>query len=146
MTTMLSNPKQDEAQLLAGIERWSRALEARDIDTMLSRCHPDITVFDMKPPGTIRGVAAVRAMWEACLPYFPKEFKSERKDLNLHVSGDVAFMHCLHHIATADPHPASQTWLRVTVCYRKLDGEWKAIHEHVSLPTNPVTGQSEYIP
>ncbi len=85
-------------------------------------------------------------MWTQCLPYFPQEFKSERKHLTLHVSGDVAFMHCMHHLVTDDDHPGCQTWLRVTVGYRKIDGQWLAIHEHVSLPYNPMTGQVEYIP
>ena len=55
MTTM-SNTQEDEAILLAGIEHWSRALENRDLDTMLSRCHPDITVFDVKPPAPFKGL------------------------------------------------------------------------------------------
>lgn len=147
MTTMAyTNTQEDEAALMAGIERWSRAFEARDIDAMMVRCHEDIVLFDIKPPGLLKGVAALRAMWETCLPYFPKQFKSERKDLTLHVSGDVAFMHCLHRLVTEEPLPGGEFWIRITVGYRKIEGEWKAIHEHVSHPFNPMTGQVEPIP
>lgn len=148
MTTVMNTPdtKEDEALLLAGIDAWSRAFEARDIDAMMARCHEDIVLFDIKPPGLLKGVTALREMWAQCLPYFPKEFKSERKDLTLHVSGDVAFMHCLHRLVSEDSFPGSEFWIRITVGYRKINGEWKAIHEHVSHPFNPMTGQVVPIP
>lgn len=25
-------------------------------------------------------------------------------------------------------------WVRATVCFRKIDGQWKVAHEHVSVP------------
>ena len=35
--------------------------------------------------------------------------------------------------------------MRVTVCYRRMGGEWRVVHEHVSLPFDPMTGQVSYI-
>jgi ketosteroid isomerase-like protein len=31
-------------------------------------------------------------------------------------------------------------WVRATTCYRKVDGAWKIVHEHQSVPFDPHTG------
>jgi len=54
-------------------------------------------------------------------------------------------MHCLHHIKPEKAHPAAETWMRVTVCYRKIDGKWKSVHEHVSVPFDPRSGKVSFI-
>ncbi|HEV7730794.1 MAG TPA: nuclear transport factor 2 family protein [Candidatus Binatia bacterium] len=51
------------------------------------------------------------------------------------VGGDVAFTRSLNRFGgtTADgTHDAS--WLCSTLCLRKIDGRWKLVHEHVSVP------------
>jgi ketosteroid isomerase-like protein len=64
----------------------------------------------------------------------------------IHVDGDTAFAHCLHHfVPTPADHPCGQTWMRVTVGYRRIDGKWKVIHEHVSIPFNPMDNQAWFI-
>lgn len=141
--TTIERPAQDEAQIRTLISAWSRALEAKDLDGLTANYAPDMLLFDVKPPYKTVGVAAVRRLWEACLPYFPAAFKSEHRDLDLTVSGDLAFCHGLHHIKpTDDPnHPAGQTWIRVTACYRKVEGKWVVVHEHVSIPFDCTMGQ-----
>lgn len=136
----------DEEQIRALAEQWSRALEAKDIDAVLADYAHDVRVFDAVPPFESTGVEAFRRKWEGVLPYFPESFDSEHRDFQVVVGGDVAFAHGLHHFKTEDPtHPASQTWVRVTIGYRKIDGEWKAVHEHVSVPFDPMTGKAAFV-
>ena len=138
----------DEAEIRRLIDAWSRALEARDLDGLVANYAPNVLLFGVKPPYKTEGVAAVRRLWEACLPYFPKSFESEYHGLSLTVGADVAFCHGLHHIKPlGEPgHPASQTWIRVTACYRKVGGRWLVAHEHVSIPFDCTTGQVSPIP
>ena len=132
----------DEEEIRALISAWSRALEAKDLDGLTANYAPDALLFDVKPPYKTEGPAAIRRLWEACLPHFPASFKSEHRDLKLSVSGDLAFVHGLHHIRPDDPnHPAGQSWIRVTACYRKVEGRWLVVHEHVSIPFDCTTGQ-----
>jgi len=35
--------------------------------------------------------------------------------------------------------------MRVTVGYRRIDGQWKVVHEHVSVPFNPMDNQVWFI-
>ena len=131
----------DEAVIRGMIADWAKALQARDIDGLVANYVPDAVLFDVKPPYKVEGPAAIRALWEACLPYFPKQFRSEHRDLKLVVGDDVAVCHGLHHIVPIDQpnHPAGESWLRVTVAYQKVAGQWRVTHEHVSLPFNPGT-------
>ena len=120
-----------------------RALEAKDLDGLVANYLPDAVLYDVKPPYKSEGPAAIRQVWEACLPFFPAKFQSEHRDLKIAVGGDVAFVHGLHHMNVIDQpdHPAGQSWIRVTACYRKVDGEWKVAHEHVSMPFDCTTGE-----
>lgn len=132
----------DEAALRDLIAKWSKALEAKDIDGLTANYSPDVVLFDLKPPYKVIGIDDYRELWRSCLPCFPASFKSEHRDLSLTVGQDVAYWHGLHHITPTDgkPHPAGSSWLRATVCYRKIAGKWVVTHEHVSLPYNPMTG------
>ncbi|CAA9412049.1 MAG: hypothetical protein AVDCRST_MAG64-2423 [uncultured Phycisphaerae bacterium] len=135
--------RDDEAAIRATIAAWSRALEARDPDGLTANHAADAVLYDVKPPYKLEGVAAIRRTWAACLPYFPASFRSEHRDLRIAVSGDVAFCHGLHHIRPLDEptHPAGRSWIRVTACYRRIDGRWQVVHEHVSVPFDCATGQ-----
>lgn len=136
----------DEEAIRALIGAWSRALEARDLDGLTAAYAPEVVLFDVKPPYRIEGVASIRRVWEACLPYLPAELASVHHDLQVTVNGDLAFAHGLHRIEpVGEPHPAGATWIRVTACYRRIGGSWRVVHEHVSVPFDPETGQVSFI-
>ena len=145
-----ASASEDEAEIRALVGAWSKALEAKDLDGLTAGYASDVLLFDATPPFQTSGIEAYRAVWEACLPFFPAEFKSKHRDLKIAVSGDLAFAHGLHHIEpVGEDHPAGQTWLRVTVCYRKIDGRWRVVHEHVSIPFDPMSGKAvliEHVP
>jgi ketosteroid isomerase-like protein len=59
------------------------------------------------------------------------------------VVGDTTIMYCLHHfIPVPADHPSGQTWMRVTVGYRRINGQWKSVHDHISIPFNPMNNQA----
>ena len=35
---------------------------------------------------------------------------------------------------------------RGTDVFRKIDGQWKIVHEHFSVPADPITGKAELQP
>lgn len=141
MITNTQTITDDEAEIRRLIGNWSDALEAKDADGLTRDYAPDAVLFDAIPPYKKIGAEAIREVWSHCLPHFPETFKSEHRDITIHVNGDVAFAHCLHHIIAGD-HPAAKSWLRVTVGYRRIEGHWKVVHEHVSLPFNPLDNQA----
>ncbi len=142
----ISGMSEDEAAIRRLISKWSDALEAKDLDGLVADYTDDAVLFDAIPPYKVVGKAAIREVWANCLPYFPEQFKSGHRDIVIHVSGDTAIMYGLHHfIPTPADHPSGQTWLCVTVGYRRIDGQWKTIHDHISTPFNPMNSQAWFI-
>jgi PhnB protein len=136
----------DETAIRALIAKWSRALEAKDATPLVEDYLPDAVLYDAIPPYRTQGPDAIKALWEQCFPYFPEKFRSEHKDLTIDVSGDLAFVHGLHHfVPEPADHPSGATWMRVTACYRRVDGKWRVAHEHVSIPFDPMSGKASYI-
>lgn len=136
----------DETEIRRMIAAWSRALEAKDLEALTADYLPETVLFDGIPPYKTIGRDAIRAIWANCLPYFPEQFKSEHRDITIQVSGDLALVYCVHHIVpTPADDPSGQTWMRVTIGYRRVAGEWKVVHEHFSLPFNPMNNQVWFI-
>jgi PhnB protein len=134
-----------EAEIRALIADWSRAIERRDLDGIVANYTEKTVLFDAIPPFRSVGKSAIRALWEQCLPYFPERFRSEHKDLAVEADGDVAFVHGLHRFIPEEvDHPAGMTNMRVTACYRRIDGRWTVAHEHVSVPFNPMTSKAVF--
>jgi len=139
----LENMSADEAEIRHIMHDWARALEAKDLDGLVKDYASDAVLFDAIPPYKTVGRDAIRQAWANCLPYFPEQFKSEHRDIQIHVSGETAFAYCLHHFVPTPPSdPIGQSWMRVTIGFRKMGGQWKVIHEHVSVPFNPMNNQT----
>jgi len=138
--------QQDEAEIRALIAQWSRAVEARDAKGAVAAYTADTVLYDAIPPGRTVGAEAIAALWEACFPYFPERFRSEHRDLEIAVDGDVAFVHGLHHfVPEPADHPCGQTSMRITAGFRRIAGAWRIVHEHVSIPFDPMTGKAVYL-
>ncbi|MDQ8201395.1 nuclear transport factor 2 family protein [Pelagicoccus sp. SDUM812003] len=139
--TKTNDTKADEAKIRKLMADWSDALERKDVDGLVANYASDVILFDAIPPYKRVGVEEIRDTWTHCLPHFPETFQSEHRDITVQVAGDVAFAYGVHHIV-ADDHPAAKSWMRVTVGFRRIEGQWKVMHEHVSLPFNPMDNQA----
>lgn len=135
----------DEASIRGLVAGWSRALEARDADGLVAHYAEDAVIFDCVAWGVALGREELRKIWRNCLPHFPARFQSVHRDLRVAVGGDAAFIHALHRIVPEEPHPAGDTWMRATACYQRIEGRWLAVHEHVSIPFDPMTGRAVFI-
>jgi len=56
-------------------------------------------------------------------------------DLTIAAGDEVAFSRSLTHISgTRTDGEKTDVWVRTTVGFRKIDNQWKATHEHISVP------------
>jgi ketosteroid isomerase-like protein len=148
-TFLTATDQSNVAEIQNLIVTWSQALERRDVNKMMLHYAPHAVLFDVKPPFQTQGVEAISAVWKACLPYFPKQFRSIHEGLTISISGDIAFVYGFHRIEPSKveaEHPAGQALLRITVGFQRIDQSWKVIHEHVSLPFDPATGRVVFQP
>ena len=69
------------------------------------------------------------------------------KFLEIDVSGDLAYAHWIQRFTGPEKdHPAQQMWLRITGCYKRSGGTWRIVHEHVSVPFDPMSGKAVLSP
>ncbi|HKX84369.1 MAG TPA: nuclear transport factor 2 family protein [Pyrinomonadaceae bacterium] len=126
-----------ENELAGLVNEWAEAVRVKDFDKIMSHYAKDVVAFDVPPPLQINGSDAVRQNMVNWLNMFDGPADVEFKDLEITASDDLAFLRTL---TSVTPKGSGQhSWVRVTVCYRKIDGNWLVTHEHASLPFNGET-------
>ena len=129
-----SSKSSDEAQIRRRIEDWAKALRAKDLEGVMSHYAPDFLAFDLAPPlqhrrdAVAKGLAEWFATWDGPIGY-------QIRDLAVTARDEVAFSHSLNRLTgKRTSGETTDVWLRTTVCFRKIAGEWMVVHEHSSVP------------
>jgi ketosteroid isomerase-like protein len=52
------------------------------------------------------------------------------------------FSFCLIRCGAVVDDQEQSSWMRVTICWRKLDGRWQVAHEHYSEPFDMESGKA----
>ena len=137
------DPKAEIQQLLAG---WAQAFEKRDIDGIMSIYLPgdELVAYDVVPPLAYRGTASYRRDYEEFLKQYKGPVRVEFRDLQIVAGPQVAFSHGLEKFSgtLADGKP-SEVWMRFTEGYRRVNGRWYAVHDHISVPVDFATGKAQ---
>ena len=136
-----ANNAQDQIRNL--LTRWEEAFRAKDANAVMSVYAPgDVVVaFDIVPPLARVGSDAYRKNYEEFFAMFTGPLRVELRDLRIVAGDDVAFLHCFDRMSgTLQGGDDFDLWLRVTSGLQKIDGEWRILHDHVSVPTNFETG------
>jgi ketosteroid isomerase-like protein len=140
---MATQRETDEAAIRQRIEKLAKAISAMDIDGVMSSYAPDLASFDLIPPLRPVGAEAKRRNWEGAFAMFQPPLHYEVRDLTITVGDDVAFGHSLNRLsATSKDGKKFGSWVRFTGCFRKIDGNWLIVHDHVSVPLDPPSGKA----
>ena len=122
----------EEAQIRAVLEDWVDALRSKDAARVKSHGTADMVHYSMAPPlvadGT--GLNALEKWfdtWQGPIGY-------ELRDLAITAGDDIAFCHCLNHMTGTQRNDKTDVWFRRTLGLRKIDGRWKIVHAHESVP------------
>jgi uncharacterized protein (TIGR02246 family) len=135
-------PEKDEAQVRECLDKWTRALHAKDLGALMALYAPDTVAFDLMPPSQV-DASHYRKNLERWLTGMSSPIDYEIHDLRITASGDVAFSHNLGHVkGTRANGEKADYWVRVTVGFRKHNGQWRVIHDHVSMPIDMETGKA----
>ena len=67
----------------------------------------------------------------------------EARGLDVAAGDDVAFGHCFGrpHGTLINGTATKGIWVRVTFCFRKLDGAWQIVHDQASVPFDVLSGR-----
>jgi len=132
-----------EADIRRRIDELVEAVRAADLERVMSIYASDLVTFDIVPPLQKVGAEGKRKNWMDVFATYQRPLDYEIRDLSIAVSGDVAFAYSLNRISGALKNRNKvEQWLRWTVCFRKLDGNWLIVHDHVSVPADFATGKA----
>jgi ketosteroid isomerase-like protein len=135
-----------EALIRGRVEELVAALNAKDIDGVISLFAPNLVSFDIAPHfGALRyfGADNKRRAWQEAFATFTGPFDYEVHELNVTTEGELAFVHSLNHVkASLGSAQISELWLRWTACLRRMDGLWLIVHDHVSVPADLEHGRA----
>ena len=142
-----SNAKEgDEAEIRAMEAAMINAFAAKDLDNALAVYVQDDTlfVFDAAPPRQYVGIKAWRADNEIFLSLFQGPLKTEMSDLSVTTNGKLGFGHNIQRFSGTgkDGKPLDLTF-RVSDGYKKINGKWIIVEEHISFPVDLATGKGD---
>jgi ketosteroid isomerase-like protein len=133
----------DEVDIRKGIEKLVEAIRAMDLESLMSIYAPDIVTFDVQAPLQRVGAEGKRKNWVDAFSMFQPPLGYEIRDLTI-TSGDVvAFAHGFGRLSgTLKNGSKGGFWVRYTVCFRKIDGNWLIAHDHASVPLDVESGKA----
>jgi uncharacterized protein (TIGR02246 family) len=135
--------KENENEIRRLIEGWLKAVRAMDIDGVMSFYAPDIVSFDVIPPLRYVGADAYRKDWEQGFAMSQGQGQFEIHELSIAACDDVAYSHNLTRMSgTMKDGQKYDSWMRWTMCFRRMEGRWMITHEHISAPVDMETGKA----
>jgi len=125
----------DEADIQALIARWAKAVREQNRAGIRADHDSEMLMFDVPPPFLSRGLDAYMATWETFLSWAEKPVAFDFHDVQVTAGKDVAFATAIGRCAGVDQKgKREELEFRLTMGLRKIDGSWRVMHEHHSLP------------
>ena len=126
----------DEAGIRALIEERSDAMRDKDSARAVATLASDVVVFELAPPLSVGAEAAHDASaLAAWLEGWDGPVGVEIRDLHIETGGDIGWSRSLNRLHGRLTNGREvDMWMRSTLCFRKVDGQWKIAHGHSSLP------------
>ena len=124
----------DEAEILALGGALHKAHLDKNPEGIAAPYAPHAVIYDLEPPLMHDGISVERkrkwlATWDSPIDLSTQDFK-------VVVSGDHAYGYgylCMSGNKNGVDHPIS-FWMRATMCFERIDGKWRIVHEHNSVP------------
>jgi len=138
----------DEQAIRAMYDRYSVAVRSRNVDTIMAFYASDdsFVAFDAFPPRQYLGAVTYRKAYEGFFAAYPGPVTSEISDLRITTDGTLGFASTIDRwVATGSDGKPTEVIFRVTNGLRKINGKWLIVHEHVSVPVDPVTGIADFL-
>lgn len=131
-TDSLSN---DVQQIRALIDRWAEAVRREDLPAIRADHDDNILMFDVPPPFLSRGIEAYTGTWQLFFANVERPVTFAFENIEISAGADVAFAtakgRCVNIDRAGKREPLE---FRLTMGLKKIEGKWRVMHEHHSLP------------
>ncbi|MGA3132808.1 MAG: nuclear transport factor 2 family protein [Terracidiphilus sp.] len=124
----------DEAEILALAGAVHKAHLEKSPEGIAAPYAPHAVIYDLEPPLSHDGISVERKRkwlegWDTPIELIAQDFK-------VTVSGDNAYGHGYLRMS-GTPKAAGRPisfWMRSTMCFERIEGAWRIVHEHTSVP------------
>jgi ketosteroid isomerase-like protein len=124
------------------VRDYAQAICAKDIDAVMSFFAPDMLSFDLEPPLRYSTAGRKRERWLEAFTAFTR-IGYEVTELNVVSRDDLACVNGINRFSgTFADGRSSATWVRWTSCWRRIEGTWLIVHDHVSVPADLKAGKA----
>lgn len=140
-----ANASADEVQIRKLLDDWAKGFHDKNIAAIMSMYLPGDTLvaYDLVPPLQYKGYDAYKKDYVDFLAQFKGPIEVEYRDLHIAAGDKMAYGFGLERLTgTMTSGEKSDMWVRFTSVFRKIDGRWYDVHDHVSVPTDMATGKS----
>jgi ketosteroid isomerase-like protein len=121
-----------------------RAVQTKDVTAIRNRPAEDVITFDVLPPLNSRGSAGAVEHMQQWFDGYDGPIDFSVHNVNVDADGDLGFCSFLYHVGgTLEAGGEVDMWVRATLCCRRIDGTWRIVHDHESVPFDPATGQAQ---
>ncbi len=127
----------NEGQIRTLIENWAKAVNNKDMDSILAHHSTDIVMFDLPEPLQSAGITEYRKTWDLFFDWNKDLGSFEILDLHITADEHVAFCFSLMKCQGRDKNgKVEELDFRLTVGLKKINNQWTVTHEHHSIPGN----------
>jgi uncharacterized protein (TIGR02246 family) len=132
-----------EREIRGWIDSWTKAFSAKDVDRVMELYTDDVVAYDIVPPLQYIGKPAYRADYQQFFAQYEDNLRVELRDVHVGASGELGYATGLEMISGTLKHgQKSNTWVRFTSLFRKVNEKWLDFHDHVSVPADMESGKA----
>lgn len=136
----------DKTAVEALVKKYADAFVARDVNAVMSCYAPGkgVFVFDAVPPREYASWDAYKKDWKGLFAAYPGPVSMAVSELSVTVAGSVAYGHDVQSgFFTRKDGSKLYATVRATDVFRKINGKWLIVQEHVSFPVDIETGKAD---
>lgn len=138
------SPEVAEGELRELHQRWFDQTAAKDLEGMMAFIADDVVSYEHEEPLEYNGVGAVREVCKRGLDApAGGEVTWDVPDLKVMVREDLAVAWGLNHVRVEQTDgQVVDSWSRGTRVFERRSEAWVMIHQHLSFPHDPATGNA----
>jgi ketosteroid isomerase-like protein len=143
-----SSASSDHAAIEALESNYIDAFNRRDVNGIMASYARGkaLFVFDAVPPREYPSWDDYKRDWESLFSSFPGPASDKMSELSITIVGLVAYGHHIEDTTfTQKDGTKKEAVVRVTDVFRKTNGKWLIVQEHVSFPVDVNTGQADLL-
>lgn len=140
-----ADAKRSQAEIHELLGKWEKAFRARDVDGVMTMYASGdaLVAYDVSPPLQYKGKDPYRKSYENFFAAYEGFLDLEMRDVRLLVDGNLAVFNALERISgTVKGGQKASIWVRDTSTFRRIDGRWLDVHDHLSVPVDVEKGSA----